>query len=73
MIFSYYVKVFDDFELKEVETRGIVFAENYGDAANKIEKYFGKDINKVIIEVIAGSNVVICSEEAINSIKDNYI
>lgn len=74
MIFSYHVTVFDDFKLEDTEMCGIVSAENYGDAANKVEEYFGKDdLEKVTIEAIAGSDIVKCGEELINSIKNNYV
>lgn len=72
MIFSYHVTVFDDFRLEDTEACGIIFAKNYGHAANKVEEYFGKDLEKVTIEAIADSDIVNCSEEAINSIKNSY-
>ena len=63
MIFSYHVTVFDDFKFEDTEACGIVSAENYGDAANKVEEYFGKDdLEKVTIKAIAGSDIVKCEE-----------
>lgn len=74
MIFSYHVTIFDSFKFEGTEACGIVSAENYGNAANKVEEYFGKDdLEKVTIEAIADFNIVKCSEELINSIKNNYV
>lgn len=74
MIFSYHVTVFDDFKFENIEACGIVSARDYGDAANKIEECFGKDeLEKVTIEAIADSDIVNCSEELINSIKNSYV
>ena len=42
--FEYRAKIWDDDECKEEVVRGIVRAENYGDAGAKLDKYYGDEL-----------------------------
>lgn len=52
-MFSYIVTYFDSYEGKTVTEKGLLVAETYGGAADKLVNYYGKDylITLVLTEI----------------------
>ena len=44
MFYKYKVTYFDESTDKEVPSEGIVWGDNYGDAANRVAEDYGKDL-----------------------------
>lgn len=56
--FEYRAKVWNDDECKEEIVRGIVRAENYGDAGAKLDKYYGDELTGFTIYALEEDNEV---------------
>lgn len=44
MFYKYKVTYFDEYKDEEVPSEGIVWGDNYGDAANRVVEDYGKDL-----------------------------
>lgn len=78
MNWTYKIIYFDEDSVDEEVFKGIVLAETYQEACQRITSYYGeKNISSITIDILCGSTILELQENTLETvkqdIKENYI
>lgn len=69
-VFSYKIRAYDFDDHKNYTTCGLGFADSYADAAEQLERQFGKDIVEILsLYLMEESNIIALPEEVVEDYK----
>ena len=71
----YKITYYDDFAERTENAAGVVYAENFSAAIEKLEKYYGEIKSVLLLEILAEDVMEFdsCSCETMKTIKDNIV